>query len=121
MLVATRKTGSRNGMLQVEWIDGTEMPQRAWVTGEMIESIEGDSVFVNDPERGIPHGVEWHRYIELSASAIDLGRELRKRGIWTTADLRENLEVVRGCLQIVYGVDLAFLLNLSKRLEKMEE
>ena len=121
MLMECRRISNRNGMLLVEWMDGSETYRRNWCTKSMIESEEGDSVFVHDPERGIPYGVEWHTHVELNASAADLGRELHKRGIWTPADIRENPDVVRGCLQIVYGVDLAFMLGLSKRLETMEE
>ena len=123
MVVESKVIASRNGMLLIEWVDELNLPRRNWITDTDLFVIDrkGDTMMVIGPERGYPYGIEWERYVDLQTTPIDLCRELRKHGIWTTADARSNPESVRNALRCVYGIDVGVVLRLSKQLESSEE
>lgn len=77
----------------------------------------GQTPTVSKPERGIPYGVDFSALVTLSANSKNLDEELKRRGIWTVADLRANPLEVMGALQATYGIDLAALLQAAKQYE----
>jgi tryptophan synthase alpha subunit len=88
----------------VEWIV-SGIPRRAFIPA--VEIIE-DQAPIDILEAGVPYGVDWEN-ITLEASAAALAINLRRNNIWTSADLQANVQVVLGCIQATYGVDLAKL------------
>ena len=56
--------------------------------------------------------------IKPSVSALDIERELKRRGIWTIEELRTRPNEVIGALKDAYGLDLAALLQAAKVYEK---
>lgn len=112
--VARRK----NGLLLVEWQDDG-LPKRAWVTQEMVVQDHGDTADVDEPNAGIPYGVEFWRLLQPEkVTAKDLDKELKRRGIWTVADLRANPNVALSAIATVYGINLSALLQAADKYEK---
>lgn len=69
-------------------------------------------------EAGMPWGIPWEA-VELSASSQDLAAELRRRGIWSIEDLRQNPKGAMGALQATYGVDVAMLFQFAAKYEEV--
>lgn len=107
----------KNDMTLVEWNDGN-LPKRAWVVPDRIESEDGVNVEVIDPEEGVPYGVEFSRMVVPSVTPEDIERELKRRNIWTVDDLRSRRGEVISALKAAYGIDFAELLRAAEKFEK---
>ena len=107
----------KNGLFLVEW-DESGTLKRAWIDGELLVDDRGMVGEAYSPWAGIPYGVEWSRMIKPSVSALDIERELKRRGIWTIEELRTRPNEVIGALKDAYGLDLAALLQAAKVYEK---
>lgn len=118
--VATQVVLRKNNLNLVEWQENG-YPKRAWVTPDMVVGQSGSTAMVEQPGQGIPYGVDFSRVEMLSVTPHDVDRELKRRGIWTIADLRARPNDAVGALQAVYGFDLARLLQWAKDFEKSME
>lgn len=108
----------KNGLMLVEWQEDS-FPKRAWVTEDMVSKDAGDSAEVDEPGAGIPYGVEFHRLFTMEGvTAQDLDRELKRRGIWTVADLRANPNVALAAINTVFGLNLSALLEAANKYEQ---
>lgn len=97
----------------VEWIVGG-IPRRAFIPAvEIVEGMAPADVL----EAGVPYGVDWEN-VTLEASAATLAINLRRNGIWTSADLAANIQTAYGCIQATYGVDLAKLAQYAASQKK---
>lgn len=62
-------------------------------------------------ELGVPYGVDWKSVIvPANVKSADFARELRKRDIWTAADVMSRPGEVLSAIQSVYGVDLSAII-----------
>lgn len=106
---------NKGGMSLVEWKAGDDkMPTRSWVKAS---DVEGDQV--EHPEHGVPYGLDFSRMIQLeTVTPRDIMRELRKVGIWTVADLRDNPNLAVGAITSAYGMTLSTILQAVERSEK---
>jgi len=110
----------KNNLVLVEWqAEGTI--KRAWIPLAQIEAEQGSFAWVSKPGMGIPFGIDWFRIIEFATTPTDLDRELKRAGIWTSDDLRNNPNAVIGALKSALGLDLASLLKAAKDFEKRLE
>lgn len=107
----------KSGLILVEWTNTDGNLKRSWLPPNMVEE-SGPKPESDRPERGIPYGVDFSRMISLSATSQDWNNALKKRGIWTIADLRARPQDAIGALQDAYGIDLAALLNAAKLYEQ---
>lgn len=107
-----------NGISLVEWTDAAGVLQRSWVTEDMIQEKEGNHATVIDPGAGVPFGVPFAQIVEFSADPKEFERELHKRGIWTTEDVRNNLGAVRNALIAAYSTDVREILRSLERYEQ---
>lgn len=109
----------RNDLALVEWTeDKDRILRRSWVAQRKLLNITGRNAEVENPASGIPYGVEFWRLVEMKASSKDFDRELKNRGIWTTADARTRPNEVLGALVAAYGVDLTALFLALDEYEK---
>lgn len=109
----------KNDLMLVEW-NHLGSPHRAWVTPDMVIEDKGVMASVRDPNAGIPFGMDWTRVGPLGVTPLDIDRELKRRNIWTIADLRARPNEVVGALQSAYGMDLARILTWAKEFEKAQ-
>lgn len=63
---------------------------------------------------GIPHGIEWSRFINLQVTSQDFENNLRRVGIWTGEDALRNPQAVLGALQRTYQIDLGTIQRIAK-------
>jgi hypothetical protein len=108
-----------NDLFLIQWAEVDDV-HRGWIPESMVEDLGNSTGQVENPAIAIPYGVQWSEHVSLAASPRDLEKELRRRGIWTTGDLRAQPQVAISCLQSVYGVDLAALLTAAKEIDDME-
>lgn len=105
-----------NDLYLIEWVEkGTTF--RGWIPQSMVEDLGNSTGQTDDPNVSVPYGINWSEIVQMTAKPQDLERELHRRGIWTTGDLREYPQVVIASLQSVYGVDLAALLQAAKKID----
>lgn len=116
-VIEVRIISRRDDLSLVQWSQGG-IPQRAWVTPDMIVSVDekNGKAMVESPKAGIPYGVEWSRIVELNVSPEEMEKNLKAQGIWTVADLRNNPDGARAALQATYGIDLGALFRATKEL-----
>ncbi len=70
-----------------------------------------------DPELGIPYGVQWSEAVRLAA-ADNLTDEMHRAGIWTARDALEHVPAVEGALRAALGVDLQTILALAFQIDR---
>lgn len=108
----------KNGLMLVEWNDAGQ-PKRAWVSGDMLRKDNGETAQVEKPDAGVPYGVEFWRLIKLNkVSPQELDRELKRRGVWTIADLRANPNVAVAAIQSLFGLNVSALLTAADKYEQ---
>lgn len=99
----------------VEWQEDGLL-KRASVSPDMVVEDNGATAQVENPAAGIPYGADWWRIVELEPVTPEvLDRELKRRGIWTVADLRANPNIAQSALIAVYGVNLTRLLQAAEK------
>lgn len=120
-LVEVRILRQGNGTYFVEWTDDAGVLQRATVTEAMVVRTQGNTATVDAPHRGVPYGAPLGTLWDPVCVGMDIDRELRRRGIWTTADLRANPVEARAALLAAFGANLQQLLNAAKRYDQLTE
>lgn len=104
----------KNNLTLVQWGDGEEL-RRAWVTPEMIESVNGENAQVIAPGRGLPYGEDWAALVTLTATPTQVDRELKRAGIWTLADLEARPNEALGAVLAAFRFDLGVLKRAASR------
>jgi hypothetical protein len=86
-LIQIRVTETKGQSALVEWLDGKDR-KRVFVPADQVE---GDKVEDAVLDAGVPYGVPWREFVDLSGVTPEtIERELRRRGIWTAADMERN-------------------------------
>ncbi len=114
ILVAVRLVEKRGSSGVFEWMDGETLrrvilPLEAFVDG----AIESETLAL-----GVPYGLDWGKLITFHATPELLTEALHRAGIWTPEDLITYQQAAYGCLQSVYGLDLASLIQTADRARK---
>lgn len=103
-LIAIRVIERQGEAALVEWmVEGGDF-NRGIVP---IKSLTGDAVRSTILSKAIPHGVKWEKFITLTASVQDIGRELRRRGIFTIDDLNQNPTALQKAIIDSLGKDIS--------------
>ncbi len=93
-------------MKQVDWVDGRGCLQR---------SLLPDAAPDAEAPAGLPVGVELDLQMDVEALRCRLQNELRRRGLWTAADVRSRRsragQEVFAALQAALRVDVVAILN----------
>jgi hypothetical protein len=82
--IPVKVIGQKDGSALVEWQDGDGMYHRAYVPQE---KVAGGAVEPKVLEKGIPYGLPWEEWIEVTATPAHVANELRRMGVWCKADL----------------------------------
>lgn len=98
----------------VEYLLGAAV-QRVYVpVSACTDRGDGTVVPLEVLDQGIPYGEQWELLPLGTVGAETIGAELRRRGIWTAADLRRNINGARAALQSAYQRDLQILLDVLR-------
>jgi hypothetical protein len=117
-MVGVRIIARKGETVLVEWVAGEDL-RRSVVPAGIVTVDETGQAWCEAPEQGIAYGWPWEQLIVLQATPEQMARELRKRGIWTVADLKANAMAAVAAFQTVYGWDVSRLLvELEKTQEK---
>lgn len=109
-----------NGLRLVEWLDG-EAPKRAWVTPDMVVDDTGKTAIINQPEAGIPYGVDWSELISGQINTDQVKIRLHQAGIWTVEDLQRDPNIALGIIRNVAGDLLQSLLLNARAAQKQAQ
>lgn len=74
----------------LEWQDTRGHTKRGYLPVGLVSHEDEMVVASTLLDEAAPYGVEWERYITIRADAEAIAHELRRRGIWTIADLERN-------------------------------
>ena len=87
--------------------------ERGYIPLDKIEDGQADSETL---EMAAPYGVPWDKLLDPGKGfGKVIAAELRKRGIWTEADARNNHKVVQSILGSLLGLQLgAFYKKLNE-------
>ncbi len=101
----------------VEWAEEGDL-RRAYVP---VGKIEGGRCSMDDLNAGIPYGVPWEDLIDVSGLTREaVGREMRRKGFWTSADINENMRTVQRAINAATGLTAASLYTLAREYESKE-
>jgi len=82
-----RVVGRQGASALVEWIDAEGMYRRAYVP---LDRVRDNTVESRDLERGIPYGLPWEQWITIEVTPESIANDLRRRGVWTWADINNH-------------------------------
>lgn len=103
----------KNNLYLVEFM-GDYSLERRFIVSDMIIEDNGQFAIVDNPNAGIPYGMEWEELVSLGATPELIATELRRHGIWTYEDLINDPNGALGAIQAAYRFDLARLLRAAK-------
>lgn len=103
----------------VEWYDDeADELKRAYVPrNEVSNGACSDTVLKN----GIPYGLPWAKFLEVTMTPQDLQRELRRIGLWTLDDFATKGPQVFGAIHRASGINLPFLKKAALNYLKNKE
>ena len=116
--VAVRVVARKDESALVEWEAEGDLC-RAYVPASKVEADRCDE---DTLAAGIPYGVPWEDLIDLSALTPEsIGVRLRRREIWTAADVERNIQVVQRTINETTGLTPARLHTLASQYEANKE
>lgn len=85
-----------NGTALIEWIKDSVI-FRAYLPAKKLAGDAGDEVGEDELKKSVPYGDNLKAQFAPIDPAV-LERELNKRGIWTIADVEQNVSMVHGLI-----------------------
>ena len=79
-----RLIGQKDGSALVEWTDEEGQYRRAYVPGSKVQD---GTVAGKELAKGIPYGLPWEDWIEVTATPQHIANELRRQGVWCWEDI----------------------------------
>ena len=105
----------------VEWVVNKTDTRRAYVPKGVIQHLDSGSgaggVAPSELDAGTAYGVAWEEIVVVTATPQEIGRQLRRHGIWTRRDMERHLDVVQAAYMEAYGADLGALLQKVRQQE----
>lgn len=100
-----------------EWAEEGDL-RRAYVP---VGKVEGGRCDLDALNAGITYGVPWEDLIDVSGLTREaVGRELRRKGFWTSADINDNMRIVQRAVNAATGLSAASLYTLAREYESKE-
>lgn len=111
---AVKVVGDSGQAVTVEWLAGQEIRRATVPRGSIVDgAVDEDTL-----ELGIPYGLPWEELCVLRVTPERIAANLRRRGIWTAADLRKDPNGALTAIRDAYGVDLAALRIAAEQYDK---
>jgi hypothetical protein len=102
----------------VQWSQDGDL-RRAYVP---LDEIKDDKCAESVLSAGLSHGVPWEDLIDASRLTPEIiAKELRRRGVWTSADIEASLQQAQRAINEATGVTPASLHNLARQYEAKED
>jgi hypothetical protein len=79
-----RLMAHKDGSALVEWMDESGMYCRVYVP---FGKLDKGTVASKELAKGIPYGLPWEEYIEVTATPEQIANELRRQGVWCWQDI----------------------------------
>lgn len=90
----------------VEWIESDGGARRATVPVEaVVDGVVNDALLAY----ALPYGLPWEELYQIRVTPEAVARELRKRGIWTLADLHQKPNEAAAAIRAAANLDVAAL------------
>lgn len=70
-----------------------------------------------DLDAAIPYGLCWESVIELTVTSDTIGKELRRRGIWTAEDLAARFNAACQAIRGLHDREMVALLHAAQEVE----
>ena len=87
-----RLVAHKDESVLVEWLDQDGMYCRVYVP---LAKLKEGTVSEKDLARGIPYGLAWEDWIEVTVTPEHIANELRRQGVWCWPDITNSaLDVV---------------------------
>lgn len=93
MKTKVREISHKGASSVVEWQDSAGNVKRTYLPSTELSKENGET-FVDDPEEGVPYGVQWEDLIHTRLGPKAIADLLRQRGIWTLEDYAKNTATV---------------------------
>ena len=114
--VAVRVVEQRDKSALVEWEAEGDLC-RAYVPAAKIEGGQCDE---DTLAAGIRYGVPWEDILGEMPSGETVGKQLRRHGIWTRADIEKNMQGAQRAINQATGLTPASLHTLASQYESKE-
>jgi len=107
----------------VEWMIRGDYKRVMVPRAELVETEQRGFYECSEEvlEAGLPYGVDWEKLIKCSATPLRIAKVLRRRGIWTVADLHEQASHSRKAFTRFGDQDFGALLGAVKTLRNQED
>lgn len=98
----------------VEWLIDSGDFCRATVPCDVVKS---DKVAQADLDAAIPYGLCWESLIQLTVTPDAIGKELRRRGIWTVEDLSARFNAACQAIRGMHDREMVALLHAAQEVK----
>lgn len=113
MTIPVKIVKEHGSALLVEWQDAGRA-RRAVVQRTDVQGGRADALAL---DAGIPYGVAWEEVIHIAVTPQAIADELRRRNIWTLADVEARPNETIAALQRVLSLDVAALRRAAEQYE----
>lgn len=120
MKVEVREVSSKGASSLIEWTDSDGTVSRASVPSSQL-TYEDGLVFVNNPENGAPFGEDWEGLLRSKLGPKIIAGLLRKAGIWTYEDFRNNTAVVSSVFRDVCQQNYSHFVDATHARQRTQE
>ena len=114
--VAVKVIARKDQSALVEW-EAEDDLCRGYVPAARIEGGQCDE---DTLAAGIRYGVPWEDVIDAALSKESIGKQLRRHGIWTRADIEKNMQGAQRAINQATGLTPASLHTLASQYESKE-
>ena len=112
--VPVRVISESKGAVLVEW-ESSGQPQRGFVPkATLVGGTAGEDVL----RAALPYGLKWKDFIKLNIRPADVEAALRRRGIWTLADLHARYADAKQAVWELVAFNVADLIRQAEEANK---
>jgi len=113
-LITVRIIEQRGPSALIEWNVDDDI-RRAFVPADTIEGDKCDGEIV---EAGVPYGIPWEELADISSITPEaIGKEMRRRGLWTADDMERNMQKVSKAIAVIISPVIISLRRAAKNRE----
>lgn len=120
MKVQVREVSSKGVSSLIEWSDDDGNFSRSVVPLSQLIYEDG-LVFVNNPDNGAPYGEDWESLVRAKVGPKGIASLLRKAGIWTYDDFRNNTAVVNGVFREACQINYSHFVDATHARQRTQE